>query len=281
LAAETKLVPLVADEPVAPRRAVVPSRLTRVPIVLIAALFAFLLLPRVREHPTLFWSFAGAATALLVWQLALWAIASSGGEPLRAEGVAPVKQHYVQACVQACLYGYWGWYWRPIYEQLPLIVAQLIFVFAFDALFSWSRGRVWRFASGPAPIVLSTNLFIWFRDDWFYLQWGMIVAGLLGKEFIKWQKDGRRTHVLNPSGFGLLVAGALIAEPSTIAAEPRSGAERARSPRGRARTGRQFDFMAASPKQRKEVVSFPNAWRQGTSTHRRSGALPRWAAGTD
>jgi hypothetical protein len=34
------------------------------------------------------------------------------------------------------------------------------------------------------PIVMSTNLFIWFVDSWFALQFAMIVAGLLGKEFI-------------------------------------------------------------------------------------------------
>ena len=29
----------------------------------------------------------------------------------------------------------------------------------------------------------------------------MITAGLLGKEFLRWTKDGRKTHIFNPSGF--------------------------------------------------------------------------------
>jgi hypothetical protein len=44
----------------------------------------------------------------------------------------------------------------------------------------------------------------------------MIVAGLHAKDFTKRQQDGRRPHVLNPSGFGLLVAAmALIASGAT------------------------------------------------------------------
>ena len=44
---------------------------------------------------------------------------------------------------------------------------------------------------GPFPILFSTNLFLWFRDDWFYLQFLMIGVGFLGKEFVRWQRDGR------------------------------------------------------------------------------------------
>lgn len=192
------------------------TRLSRVPLVLIAVLLGCLLLPRVRENAGAFWSFAGVGGGMLVWLALLWLVASKRGRPLLVEGVPPVKQHLIQACVQAALLGYWGWYWRPIYDQLPLIFAQLAFIFALDALVAWSRGRVWRFASGPTPIVMSTNLFIWFRDDWFVLQFAMVAAGLLGKEFIKWQKEGRRTHIFNPSGFGLLVAAvALISSGMT------------------------------------------------------------------
>ncbi|MBL8730232.1 MAG: sel1 repeat family protein [Planctomycetes bacterium] len=174
--------------------------------MLIVVLFGFLLVPRVQQDVHVVQAFAGTASALLVWQLVLWLLARRSGRRLAVEFVPPVRQHYIQACVQLCLYAYWGFFWRPIYAQAPLILAQLVFLFAFDALFSWSRGRAWRLSSGPAPIVLSTNLFIWFRDDWFVLQFVMVTVGLLGKEFLKWQKEGRRTHIFNPSGFGLLVA---------------------------------------------------------------------------
>ncbi|MBL8730231.1 MAG: hypothetical protein JNM25_17565 [Planctomycetes bacterium] len=206
-----------ASPPTAPGAAR-DSRLAWLPSLLIGVLFAFLLVPRVQQNGHLVQTFAGTAGVLLVWQLVLWLLARRSGHRLAVEFVPPVKQHYIQACVQLCLYAYWGFYWqqpdgvRPIYAQAPLILAQLVFLYAFDALFAWSRGRAWRLASGPMPIVLSTNLFIWFRDDWFVLQFVMVTIGLLGKEFVKWHKEGRRTHVFNPSGFGLAVAAiALIA----------------------------------------------------------------------
>jgi TPR repeat protein len=206
-------VPIAPPPPPAGRPA---PALAKLPLVLIAALGACLLLPRVRGNPHLFGAFAGVTAALLVWQVVLWGLARRAGRRLLVDYVPPVRQHYIQACVQLCLYAYWGYWWvqpdgvRPIYAQVPLVLAQAVFLYAFDALFAWSRGRTWRLASGPLPIVLSTNLFIWFRDDWFVWQFAMIVAGLLGKEFVKWQKEGRRTHVFNPSGFGLAVAATVL-----------------------------------------------------------------------
>jgi len=195
-----------------------PAWLGRLPLLLVAVLFAFLLVPRVQQNAHMVWAFAGTAGVLLSWQVVLWWMARRAGRRLVVEYVPPVRQHYIQALVQLCLYAYWGYFWvqpdgvRPIYAQVPMVLAQVAFLYAFDALFAWSRGRAWRLASGPMPIVLSTNLFIWFRDDWFVLQFVMITVGLLGKEFIRWQKEGRRTHVFNPSGFGLAVAAiALIA----------------------------------------------------------------------
>ena len=192
--------------------------LARLPLLLIAVLFAFTALPRVHENPHLLLAFAGTAGALLLWLVVVWLAAQRTGRPLQVEFFPPVKQHYVQACVQSCLYAYWGYWWldpeghSPIYRQLPLVLAQWVFLYAFDALLAWSRGRSWKLTSGPTPIVLSTNLFVWFRDDWFVWQFAMVAAGLLGKEFVKWEKEGRRTHVFNPSGFGLAVTAiALIA----------------------------------------------------------------------
>ncbi|MEO6593286.1 MAG: hypothetical protein ABIP94_00875 [Planctomycetota bacterium] len=195
--------------------------LAALPFVLSLLLFAFLGLPRVHENAHLFWAFTGVGSALVLWNAVLWIGSRSRGRPLQVEFAPPVRQHYIQACVQLVLYAYWGWLWqqdggRPIYAQVPLIIAQAFFVYAFDGLFAWTRGRAWRLSSGPMPIVLSTNLFIWFRDDWFVWQFVMITIGLLGKEFVKWHKEGRRTHIFNPSGFGLaVVATVLIATGTT------------------------------------------------------------------
>ena len=37
------------------------------------------------------------------------------------------------------VYVYWGWYWRPVYDYAWLLVAQLVFAYAFDMLLSWSQ----------------------------------------------------------------------------------------------------------------------------------------------
>ena len=103
------------------------------------------------------------------------------------------------------IYLYWGWYWREVYHYAPLIVAQIVFVYALDMLVCWSRRDKWILGFGPFPIVLSTNLFLWFRDDWFYLQFLLIATGVLCKEFVTWKRDGRRTHIFNPSAIALAI----------------------------------------------------------------------------
>lgn len=198
-----------------------PARsLAWLPAALALLLASFAWCARVQRSAPLWWSVVGVALALLSWWGVLMAWRRRAGRPLVTEVVPPVRQHYVQAVVQLLLYGYWGYWWvadgvRPIYDQAPLILAQLVFLYAFDGLWQWSRGRAWRLASGPVPIVLSTNLFIWFRDDWFVWQFVMITVGLWGKEFVRWTRDGRRTHVFNPSGFGLMCAASVLIATGT------------------------------------------------------------------
>ena len=115
------------------------------------------------------------------------------------------KQHYLQACAQSAVLIYWGWYWREVYASARLIAAQLVFAYAFDALLTWSRRDTYTLGFGPFPIIFSTNLFLWFKPDWFYLQFLMVAVGFAGKALIHWTKDGRRTHIFNPSSFTLAV----------------------------------------------------------------------------
>jgi hypothetical protein len=70
-------------------------------------------------------------------------------------------------------------------------------------LLSWSRRGTYTLGFGPFPVVYSTNLFLRFRDDWFYLQFAMVAVGFLAKELIRWKRDGRSTHIFNPSSFPL------------------------------------------------------------------------------
>jgi hypothetical protein len=115
------------------------------------------------------------------------------------------KQHYVQACAQGSVLLYWGWYWPPVYESVHLILAQLLFAYAFDMLLAWSRRDVYTLGFGPFPVIFSINLFLWFKPDWFYLQFLLVALGVAAKELIRWNRDGRRTHVFNPSSFPLAV----------------------------------------------------------------------------
>ena len=63
------------------------------------------------------------------------------------------KPHYVQAIVQLVLFAVWGWYWREVYGHAWLIVGQLFFAYAVEALLCWSRRNTWRLGFSPFPII--------------------------------------------------------------------------------------------------------------------------------
>ena len=157
-----------------------------------------------RTNLHLAWTFCGVAAFLLCWQLALFVQSQRKGLEFKWEFVA-VRSHYMQALVQLAIYVYWGWYWRKVYGEFSLILSQVAFFYIFDGLLSWSRGQTWRLGFGPWPIILGSNLFMWFRDDWFVFQFLMIITGVLGKQFIRWRRDGKMTHIFNPSAFALTV----------------------------------------------------------------------------
>jgi hypothetical protein len=172
-------------------------------------LAAFALIGGIRANPRLVWSFLGASAALLVWAAALLRAARRQRRTLILEFVVR-RQHYLQAFVQTSIFVYWGWYWRVVYDSAHLIVAQLVFAYAFDMLLSWSRRDVHTLGFGPFPVVFSTNVFLWFKPDWFYFQFMMIALGFVAKEVIRWDKDGRRTHIFNPSSLALAVFSVLL-----------------------------------------------------------------------
>jgi hypothetical protein len=179
---------------------------TRFSVVLafIVGVASFGLIGPVRANPRLFWSCMGAASVLLAWAVILFVSASRQGRVLTLE-FSPKPQHYLQACLQTAIFAYWGWYWPQVYASYYLIIAQLLFAYAFDLLLSWSRRDHYALGFLPFPIVFSTNLFLWFKPDWFYFQFMMIALGFAAKELIRWNKDGRDTHVFNPSSFSLMV----------------------------------------------------------------------------
>src|SRR5687768_4817346 len=182
-----------------------------IPLAFTAALLALTAVPRVQATPILTWSFWGAGAVLLIWQISLAFLQKPVSSKREREGgfrivrVPPRKQHYVQAVCHATIYAYWGWYWPPVYDFMPLLFAQLLFAYAFDILLAWSRGEDYQIGFGPFPIVFSTNLFLWFKDDWFYWQFVLIALGFAGKAFVRWNRDGKRVHIFNPSAFTLAI----------------------------------------------------------------------------
>lgn len=185
------------------------------PAVLTLTLVALSFLPRIQSNLALAISIWGAAIVLLAWLIMLYL-------KLRHEHASRTfqtmlrPQHYVQALVQLAVFAYWGWHWRPVYEFGTLLAAQLIFAYVFDMLLAWSRRETYTLGFGPFPIIFSINLFLWFRDDWFYLQFLMVGIGFLGKEFVRWKREGRTVHIFNPSAFSLgLFSLVLIATGTT------------------------------------------------------------------
>jgi hypothetical protein len=179
------------------------NRLMYIPSIFTLLLFALSFTDRVQSNPMLQYSFWGTVLGLLCWQAAIvWSCLRSGENRSFVLG-RPRPQHYIQAMVHLSVYAYWGYYWAPVQDHALLLVAQLLFAYAFDMMLGWTRRGKYLLGFGPFPIIFSTNLFLWFRDDWFYLQFIMIAVAFLGKEFVRWNRDGKNTHIFNPSAFTL------------------------------------------------------------------------------
>ena len=182
----------------------------KLPIALIIGLAVLALTPRIQSNDSLTWSFIAAAVFLAGWLTYLLSKANKERQSYSLE-VSLRPQHYIQACVQFSVYAYWGYHWelvpdsgiRPVYDHALLMLGQIIFAYAFGMLLSWSRRQSYSLGFGPIPIIFSVNLFLWFKDDWFYMQFLMIALGFMGKEYIRWQRDGRSMHIFNPSAFAL------------------------------------------------------------------------------
>lgn len=188
------------------------------PFLAIAALGAMGFLPRIFGNSALRATIWGVAGFLMLWLTALSLKLRSEeqrGRPARSLQLVLRAQHYVQAPCHLSIYLYWGYYWPPVYDYAWLIVAQLVFAYGFDMLLSWSRRENYILGFGVLPIVFSTNLFLWFKDDWFYLQFLLIAVGFMGKEFVRWTREGKSVHIFNPSAFPLALFSILLLATGT------------------------------------------------------------------
>ena len=98
---------------------------------LVGLLAAFSLIPWVSANPRLSGSIWAAAGALAIFLYVVRRRAASAGRVL-SYIVVPKPVHYVQLTMHTSIFVYWGWYWREVYHYAPLIVAQIVFVYALD-----------------------------------------------------------------------------------------------------------------------------------------------------
>jgi hypothetical protein len=185
------------------------SKLFLLPVGLILLFFILSFTDRIQSNDILlntFWSITG----LLILFYAITSFIQLRKDKQASILIIIAKPHYVQMIMHLCIFAYWGWYWPQVYDQTVLIFAQLVYVHIFDLCFRWVQGKPFVIGFGRFPIIFSTNLFLWFQDDWFYFQFVMITFGILAKEYFTWTKDGRVTHIFNPSAISLSVASLLL-----------------------------------------------------------------------
>ena len=168
-------------------------------LALAIAGFALLTKDRVLEL-----SFLGAAAFLLVWCAALFVAVRRSHRAIRVEFVIRA-QHWLQGLTQFSVIVWWALHTPVVFAFFPFYLVQLIFAFALDSLLNWSRRDVYTMGFGPLPVILSINIFLLFKPEWFYWQFVMVTLGFLAKEFIRWDRDGRKAHIFNPSSFPLSV----------------------------------------------------------------------------
>ncbi len=184
-------------------------------LVLDAALAGLALMLADQERQIPAWSIFGALGLLGTWQVIVYLMQWPSGRAFRVE---PFFQstHCVQGFLQAAIFVYLALYWGEIWTYTPLIIAQAIVGYLCDMLLSWSRGRTARMGLGIAPIILSTNLFLWFKEEYFYLQLLMVALAFFAKEFLARDSGGRRRHIFNPSAFPLAVVSAVLLATETF-----------------------------------------------------------------
>ena len=144
-----------------------------------------------------------AAFLFLVWRQ--WRSTDKAVIELNAK-----RTHFIQAIAQSSIYFYVSiWYSGPA-QWAPFLIYQLIIAYVFDFLLSIFRQNQYKLGFTIFPIVLSINLFMWFKPEFFAGQLAMIFAAILAKAYIVRRVEGRRIHIFNPSALPMAVAAVLI-----------------------------------------------------------------------
>lgn len=196
-------------ERVSENRAVSPRWVGVIVALTVASTFAFVAVPRVRATPGLLGAVLGAGASIAIAVLLLWRRDRRTGQRLRIERVIRAP-HYVQLVMHTAVFAYWGSAWDQVASQAPLIVAQVAFAYGCELVLSWRRYGCWRLGFGPWPVVGSTNLFLWWHDPFFGAQFAMIALAYISRDMITWRRGAGRSHIFNPSAFGLAIAAAVM-----------------------------------------------------------------------
>jgi TPR repeat protein len=118
--------------------------------------------------------------------------------------------HVVQTIAQSIVYIAWISAWQPIYEHLPLLIAQILFAYLVDMLLVWRKYNNYRLGFAPIPVVCSTNLFLFFKPELFMWQWVLIAVAFGSREVFRWQRNGKEIHIFNPSAIALSLAAIIL-----------------------------------------------------------------------
>lgn len=186
-------------------KSLTPGKALLLPSVFIIVLITLgLLMGLLMREPLLARAMLGAAGALVLLAAVLYVTARRSGRTLSLDIVLR-PNHYVQAGVLVVLFSYWGYHVPAIRPYGLLVLAQLMFAYGFHILLTWSRRDNYELGFGPFPITCSINVFLLFKPEWFHWQFVMVALGFAAKEFIRWRKEGRSSHIFNPSSFTLAV----------------------------------------------------------------------------
>jgi hypothetical protein len=108
---------------------------------------------------------------------------------------------FAQILVQLSIYIYWGQFNKAAITRLPLVFHQIFFGYLFIFLLSGLSGKKFKISFSPAAAILSTNLFIWFSSELYYVHYALIIIAMTAKTYLTRKVNGEDRHIFNPSGF--------------------------------------------------------------------------------
>lgn len=178
--------------------------------VLLLGSYALLFAPSVAPRGHAWWVMLACSTALSAAFLYFLWQQRDAADKARIELNARAT-HFMQAIAQSSIYFYVGFQWSGEARWAPFVIYQLICAFVFDFLLSVYRTNRFKLGFSIFPIVLSINLFMWFKPDYFVGQLAMVFVALLAKTYIVRSVDGRPPHhIFNPSAFPMAATALVV-----------------------------------------------------------------------